>query len=92
MDDDAPDLEEIRRLVADNEHVFELKDDILELCDSFELDDIEKAMMMAVTDVYMNLCISREDSMDRMSTFAVKVIAAIMLFDENGVPNWHKKQ
>lgn len=84
--------ENLEQLIEDNLHVFELKEDVLELMEGFDLDDIEKAIMMILNDIYINSCSSRDEAIDRLAQCAAKIITAINMFDQNGSCVWNTKQ
>lgn len=92
MANDKVKPEEIEQLIEDNLHVFELKEDLLENLDGHDLDDIEKAIMMAITDIYIHSCSSRDEAIDRMAQWAAKVVTAVSMFDQNGACVWNTKQ
>lgn len=81
--------EDLDNLVKQNAHVFEMKNNIMKLVLGHTLDDIEKALMMTVSDVYIRDCSSEDEAMDRMSVFAAKVMTGIRMFSDAGFCPWN---
>jgi len=72
------DLEE---LLKENSHIVDLQDDIADICDGQKLVDIESALLMFLTDIYM-IYLDHETSMERCDLFHERMINLLETFKE----------
>lgn len=73
---------EEEELIEENKHIFELRDDIGEVCDGHYLGDIETAIIMFLSDMYEEGITSRGARMEQVGVFCARLIMVIKTFDD----------